>query len=176
VRKILLLLIIALAVTVFLPVAGSGHFPDSPIASPQTPADDGCTLPFNGSARKAVKLRSPDLNYVKFKNGKAISVADFLQYVCTLTSEVTHPVPATQPMNIEKMTMKIRGFVMAMKRDPDNDFHIQIADSPSPYKQTQIIVEVPPNGDILRIRAIRDDEAVSRRLWKGQAYNFLQVH
>jgi hypothetical protein len=31
-----------------------------------------------------------------------------------------------------------------MKRDPDNDLHIQIGDKAKPFKQNQIIVEIPP--------------------------------
>jgi hypothetical protein len=47
-------------------------------------------------------------------------------------------------MAVEKVTVKLKGFVMAMKLDPDKDLHIQIADSAAPYRQAQIIVEIPP--------------------------------
>jgi hypothetical protein len=49
-------------------------------------------------------------------------------------------------MEVEKVTVTLRGFVMAMKRDPDNDLHVQIADAARPYRQAQIIVEIPPGA------------------------------
>jgi len=33
---------------------------------------------------------------------------------------------------------------VAMKRDPDNDLHIQLGDKAKPYRQPQIVVEIPP--------------------------------
>ncbi|HYL97823.1 MAG TPA: hypothetical protein VEZ90_02625 [Blastocatellia bacterium] len=119
--------------------AGSGH----PRHSQDTGA--GCDLTFAGSARKLVKLRSPDQTYKKQNDGTAISVADFLSLVCTLDSKVTKPVPATKPMEVEKLEVTIDAFIIAMKQDPDNDFHIQIADT-ADASADQIIVEVPP-GD-----------------------------
>ena len=139
-----LLAVIAIAtVLVFLPTVNSGGA-TGPSPSYLQQQDDGCSLPFAGKARKAVKLRAPNLNYPRFNNGDPISVKDFLEHVCTLTSQIPAHVPATKPMGMEKLTMTVRGFVMAMKRDPDNDLHIQIADKASPYRQPQIIVEIPP--------------------------------
>ena len=45
-------------------------------------------------------------------------------------------------MKVEKVEVTIEAFILAMKRDPDNDFHIQIGDEPD-----QVIVEVPPGQD-----------------------------
>jgi hypothetical protein len=106
--------------------------------------DNGCDLTFTGSARKRVKLRSTTLDYPLHNSGRAISVRDFLSFVCPLDADVPHPVPASQPMEVEKVTVTLKGFVMAMKKDPDNDLHIQIADAARPYRQRQIIVEIPP--------------------------------
>jgi len=108
-------------------------------------SDAGCELDFAGSARKAVKLRKPGQNYRKQNDGDPITVADFLSLVCGLDSKVVKPVPATRPMNIEKLEVTIDAFIIAMKQDPDDDFHIQIADEPNAAAD-QIIVEVPP-GD-----------------------------
>lgn len=53
-------------------------------------------------------------------------------------------IPETEPMDSEKVKIKIRAFVLAMKKDPsDNDLHSQIADRASPYRQQQLIVEIP---------------------------------
>jgi hypothetical protein len=108
--------------------------------------DNGCDLTFTGSARKRVKLRSTTLDYPEHNSGRPISVRDFLAFVCPLDADVPRPVPSTEPMDMEKVTVTLRGFVMAMKKDPDNDLHIQIADAVRPYRQKQIIVEIPPGA------------------------------
>src|SRR5579884_1499746 len=57
-------------------------------------AVDGCKLAFAGTARKAVKLRTPDQNYPRANNGNPMTVADFLKWTCKLTKKVTNPVPS----------------------------------------------------------------------------------
>ena len=109
--------------------------------------DNGCGLKFTGKARKLVKMRPPNRNYPKFKNGDAISVKEFLAELCPEAStKVPDPVPAKTAMVVERQTITIRAFVLAMKRDPDNDLHIQIGDKSKPYKQPQIIIEIPPTN------------------------------
>ena len=120
---------------------------------PQT--NNGCGLKFGGkkSARKAVKMRSPTQNYPKFKNGDAISVKEFLSNVCPEAStKVPDPVPVSFPMAVERQTIIVHAFVLAMKLDPDNDLHIQIGDKASPFKQGQIIVEIPPTNKFCKVR------------------------
>src|SRR4051794_4291358 len=93
---------------------------------PQT--DNGCGLKFTGKR-----------DYPKFNNGRAISVKEFLTELCPDASkQVPDPVPAKTAMIVERQTITIRAFVLAMKRDPDNDLHIQIGDKASPFKQNQI--------------------------------------
>lgn len=162
-KKSLLAVFALTVVLVFLPTANS-----------QRP-DDGCSLPFRGSARRAVKMRSPDLNYPKFNNGNPISVAKFLEHVCALTPR--RPIPATRPMDMEKVTMTVKGFVLAMKHDPDNDLHIQIADTASPYRQTQIIVEIPPTQAYCedarsKMMKLYRDDSRKERLTRGRGYVF----
>ena len=111
--------------------------------------DNGCKLKFGGKpvARKAVKMRPPTRNYPLYKDGKAISVKEFLNPLCLEASKmVPSPVPKSAAMVVEKQTVTIRAFVLAMKLDPDNDLHIQIGDKAKPYKQAQIIVEIPPTN------------------------------
>lgn len=108
--------------------------------------DNGCALSFTGTARKRVKLRSTTLDYPEHNSGRPISVSEFLAFVCPLDAEVPARVPSTEPMDMEKVTVTLKGFVMAMKKDPDNDLHIQIADAARPYRQEQIIVEIPPTA------------------------------
>lgn len=115
--------------------------------------DNGCKLKFTGKARKPVKMRSPNKNYPKFNDGEPISVQEFLTEVCTEAStKVPDPVPATTTMLVERQTITIRAFVLAMKRDPDNDLHIQIGDKAKPFKQNQIIVEIPPTNKFCDVR------------------------
>jgi hypothetical protein len=60
-----------------------------------------------------------------------------------VSGDLQDPIPAKTAMLVERQTITIRAFVLAMKRDPDNDLHIQIGDKSKPYKQPQIIVEIP---------------------------------
>jgi hypothetical protein len=109
--------------------------------------DNGCKLKFLGKAiaRKAVKMRPPTKDYPLFKNGDPISVKEFLNPLCLEASKkVFKQVPKAAAMPIEEQTVTIRAFVLAMKLDKsDNDLHIQIGDKAKPYKQAQIIVEIP---------------------------------
>jgi len=116
-------------------------------STPATAAapDNGCGLSFAGSSRKAVKLRKPSLNYTQHNGGRAIAVSDFFSFVCTLDPQ--------EPMAAEKEQIKMRVFVLAMKLDPDNDLHMQVADAASPYKQQQLIVEIPPGADYCTARS-----------------------
>ena len=128
----------------------------SPTTFPQT--DNGCGLKFAGKARKLVKMRSPNRNYPKFNNGSAISVNEFLTELCPDASkQVPDPVPAKTAMIVERQTITIRAFVLAMKRDPDNDLHIQIGNKASPFKQNQIIVEIPPTTQFCGVRTTMMD-------------------
>jgi hypothetical protein len=124
----------------------------------QPQPDDGCSLTFGGddSSRKAVKLRKPGLNYTKHNGGRAVSVADFFSFVCTLDPNVPtrkKDVPLAEAMPMEKEVVKLRAFVLAMKLDPDKDLHVQIADSARPYTQQQLIVEIPPGADYCDARS-----------------------
>ncbi|MGH9764478.1 MAG: hypothetical protein ACREDR_32925 [Blastocatellia bacterium] len=134
--------ILVLTSLVVGPVAGERS---SRLQSAQTPGA-GCDLEFAGKDRKAVKLRTPDQSYKKQNDGKPLTVADFLSLVCSLDSKVSTPVPEDQPMDIEKVEVTLDAFIIAMKQDADNDFHIQIADKPD-ANANQIIVEVPPGQD-----------------------------
>lgn len=118
-------------------------------ATVTTNDNNGCDLRFAGSSRKAVKLRPVNLNYPFHNGGRAISVSDWFSFVCTLDQDVPankSDIPESRPMDLEKVKVKLRAFVLAFKRDPDNDLHVQVGDSAHPYKQTQLIVEIPPGA------------------------------
>lgn len=137
--------------------------------------DNGCKLKFTGKARKLVKMRSPNRNYPKFNDGEPISVKQFLTELCPdASTKVPDPVPATTVMLVERQTITIIAFVLAIKRDPDNDLHIQIGDKASPYNQPQIVVEIPPTNAYCDVRTemldlFRADDG--QGLTKGYVFN-----
>ena len=109
-------------------------------------APDDCNLTFAGSARKAVKLRSPSAgsSYTKLNGGSPITVAQWFKTTCSLDSKVPASVSATKPMSgIETQTVTLEGFLVAAKFDPDRDIHAEIAGSPT-WDTPHVIVEVPP--------------------------------
>jgi hypothetical protein len=140
-RTVLIFALIAIVLVFFSVQSGAKTKRHS---ASNSPPDNGCNLRFGGTARKPVKLRATNLNYDFHNNGRAISVAEFLQLACSLDDAVTSPVPADRPMDIEKLKIKLRGFVRAMKVDPDKDLHVQISDTDGSYLQPQIIIEIPP--------------------------------
>ncbi len=116
----------------------------------QVTSNNGCDLAFTGKSRKAVKLRPTTLNYSFNNGGRAISVNDWFGLVCTLDPDVPatkRNIPGSKPMAMEKLKVKMKAYVLAFKRDPDNDLHVQIGDAAKPYKQTQVIVEIPPGAE-----------------------------
>ncbi len=120
------------------------------------PQDNGCDLRFTGSDRKEVKLRPVNLDYTFRNGGRAVTVADFFTFVCPLDAQVPSrraDIPKTEAMEQEKLRVKIRAFVLAMKKDPDNDLHIQVGDRAKPYEQTQLIVEIPPGEEYCDVRS-----------------------
>jgi hypothetical protein len=95
------------------------------------PQDAGCALKFTGSDRKAVKLRSPTLDHPFNNGGRAISVADWYALVCPFDLEVPtrrDHIPKTTELPQEKLKVKVQGFLMAVKSEDDNDFHVQMGD------------------------------------------------
>lgn len=127
----------------------------APVAPPAfssaaPPGGDGCDLTFNGSDRKAVKLRPAGLDYTFLNGGRPVSLPDYFATVCPLDERVPtkrRDVPDEEPLPEERMKVKVRGFVMAMKLEEDNDLHVQIADRAQPFDQEQIVVEIPPGAE-----------------------------
>lgn len=131
---------------------GGGSFPAAaPAAEPAAPSrGDGCELVFSGSDRKAVKLRPANLEYPSLDGGRPVSLPDFFAAVCPLDERVPArrgEVPQFEPLPEERLSVKLRGWVMALKLEEDNDLHVQIADSPEPFDQAQVVVEIPPGAE-----------------------------
>jgi membrane peptidoglycan carboxypeptidase len=126
-----------------------------PAPTRTTTTNDGCDLRFAGSYRKQVKLRPTNLDYTFHNSGRAITVTDWLAFTCSLDPEVPlkSNIPATTALAQERVKIKLRGFLMAVKRDPDNDLHVQIAERARPYNQSQIIIEIPPGQEFCAARS-----------------------
>src|SRR5438094_9045336 len=112
-------------------------------------AADDCSLQFQGSARKAVKLRTKDSgkDYKKVSNGDAISVSDWLKMTCSLDGNVPSQIPATKAMpGIETQTVTLDGFLVAAKFEAtaDHDINAEIAESPK-WETPHVVVEVVQN-------------------------------
>lgn len=117
-------------------------------------APDNCAVPFNGSARKAVKLRtvSAGSSYTQVSNGSPIKVADWFTMTCSMDKNVPAQVSATKPIpKLETQTVTLQGFLMAAKLDADNDIHAEIAGSKN-WNDPHLIVEVPPGQEYCSAR------------------------
>jgi hypothetical protein len=116
---------------------------------------DGCDLTFEGSDRKAVKLRPANLDYEFLNGGRPISMADFYATVCPMDERVPErrrDVPQAEPLPEEMLRIKLRVFVMALKLEEDNDLHVQVAAHAEPFEQEQLVVEIPPGAEYCEAR------------------------
>jgi hypothetical protein len=126
----------------------------SPVAATR---GDGCDLAFAGSDRKAVKLRPANLNYTFLNGGRPVGLPDFFAAVCPLNERVPTKrgdVPQDEALSEERLKVKLRGFVMAMKLEDDNDLHVQVADRAEPFDQEQVVVEIPPGAEYCDARTV----------------------
>jgi hypothetical protein len=134
------------------------------------PDPNGCALGFAGSDRAAVKNRGPRLDVTFHNGGHAVSVADWYALVCPFDPEVPSrraDIPKTRPLPQERLKVKVRAFLLAVKAEPDNDLHVQVGDT-TRFNQEQLVVEVPPGGDFCDARTeimslMREDGAASLR-------------
>lgn len=158
----LLLLLLLLTSTGCLRSGGGGPAPiPSPALAPVASGrGDGCELTFEGSDRKAVKLRPAGLDYTFLNGGRPVGLPDFFAAVCPLDERVPSrrgEVPQDEPLPEERLRVKVRGYVMALKLEDDNDLHVQVADRPEPFDQEQIVVEIPPGAEYCEARTAMMD-------------------
>ena len=114
-----------------------------------------CNIPFEGSERKGVKMRKPGQKYTLHNGGRAVTVSEFYSYVSGLVDGVPSQrklVPDDEPLKAEKLTMKVKGYLMAGKSEDDNDFHLQISEKPEWKELTQLVVEIPPGEEYCEAR------------------------
>ncbi len=116
---------------------------------------EDCNIPFEGSERKAVKNRKPGQKYTFHNGGRAITVSEFYSYVSSLVDGIPSQrklVPHDTPLKAEKLTIKVRGYLMAGKSEDDNDFHLQISETPEWKEMSQLVVEIAPGEDFCEAR------------------------
>lgn len=158
ISHITVLLLLLLTSIGYSLTGGSGASSSTPVAvSPVVSIrGDGCDLTFTGSDRKAVKLRPANLDYTFLNGGRSVALTDFFTAVCPLDERVPTrrgAVPQDETLPEERLKVKLRGFVMAMKLEDDNDLHVQLADRPEPFDQEQVVVEIPPGAEYCVARA-----------------------
>jgi hypothetical protein len=120
----------------------------------------GCELDFEGEDRKAVKLRAPRyLNYRALNGGKSMSVAQWFAHVCTFDEDAParrREVPQDRAMEMENNLVTLRAYVLAVRREDDNDYHVQVGDF-THWDQEQIVIEVPPGATYCAARNVITD-------------------
>jgi hypothetical protein len=137
--------LILLATVLAVPSISQQHSKKKTAGAASANPED-CSVAFAGSARKAVKLRTAaaGTGYSKVNSGSAITVAQWFQMTCKLDPKVPATVPVSKPMQgLETQEVKLKGFLLAAKLDPDNDIHAEIAGSTA-WNTPHLIVEVPP--------------------------------
>ncbi len=116
---------------------------------------DCCALRFRGHARKLVKLRSPDFaaQYQPVgSDAQPATVSSILAMGCELQPQLPDVIPENDALDVEKRVVTLQGFLMAVRFErlgplQDQDFHIQLSDSPDWSASKHLIIEVPPGED-----------------------------
>src|SRR5437667_471945 len=104
-------------------------------------AADDCSLQFQGSARKAVKLRTKDSgkDYKKVSNGDAISASDWLKLTCSLDGDVPSQIPATRlcPESKRRLSRSTVSWLLQSSRPPlTTTFTRRLRNHPSGKRRT----------------------------------------
>src|SRR5947209_7249865 len=104
------------------------QYPQPGQSASKSPAD--CTWQFAGSYRKAMKLRTGAnaAGYTDLNNGQPVTVAQFLQTVCSFDSQVPSHIPTSAMQGLETIRVKLRGYLLGAKfeRTGDHDIHVEI--------------------------------------------------
>lgn len=168
-------LILLLALSLLLTLVLSG-----PVHSQKKLEADSCKWKSTAIDRKKVKNRSLKADrYPEFKNGKAITVPEFYDLVCSFDAPAKKDIVEMVPISdLEERTVTVRGFLVAAKfeRGQDHDIHAQIAASKE-WDQDQLIIEVPAGGKYCPVRKalwslVRTDRQNSGSKSKGDTIKF----
>ncbi len=113
-------------------------------------SDKSCELEYEGSVRKEVKLRPPGLSYEKANDGKTLTVPEWFSMLCGRRYEslLRDKFPQDAAHESEHLWVRIRAYVLLVKSEEDNDYHIQVAARPEwSVNNPQIIIEIPPGAN-----------------------------
>lgn len=126
----------------------------SPVVHLQEP--DDCNLVFQGKSRKSVKLRSEEdgAHYPKHNSGEPITIGRWLEFTCSLETNLPSKIPETAPMDVEKTQISLEGYLLGVRFEKshhegdgkDNDLHVEIGES-SNWNSKHVIVEIPPGDE-----------------------------
>jgi len=115
---------------------------------PVSEADD-CSLTFNGSARRDVKLRTVQdgSHYESVNNGDSLTVAEWLKMTYSQFDPKVLEVKDVPIPGIETQKVSPKGYLVAARFENeatgDHDIHAEISDEPN-WSSPHVIVEVPP--------------------------------
>src|ERR1051325_8646407 len=125
----------------------------APPVQPAAQAPDDCSLTFNGTARKAVKLRPRSLAATYTTFGTAAAPRDLTAWfaaACMWQAKVPATIPETAPIvGAEDQVATLQAYLVAVKYegDGDRDFHIELSASSDWTASNHVIVEVPPGQE-----------------------------
>ena len=122
-------------------------------------APDHCTLQFNGTDRKRVKLRTvaDGANYFNVNGGRPIDIPGWFREVCTLDASVParNRISQTTPLNqIETRRVTVRGFLLGAKFESgsaDHDIHAEIGEVAN-WETPHVVIEIPPGAAYCELR------------------------
>lgn len=142
----------------------------APTANTQAP---GCTMTFAGTDRKKVKNRKPrQTDYTFVNGGRSISVPEWFTFVCGLDPDAptrSADVPQIVAMDVEAYRVKVRAFILAVRREPDNDLHVQTGET-ADWNQQQLIVEVRLGRHSVRTALV---DMMTADGWNGRSRDYI---
>lgn len=123
-------------------------------------SDPSCILVYEGIDRKDIKLRPSGLSYPAHNSGKAISVAEWFALLCGREYEslLRDKFPNDASHQAEHLFITLRAYILLVKSEEDNDYHLQVADRPEwSLDNPQVIVEIPPGVNYCTARKNFED-------------------
>ena len=113
--------------------------------------NDGCPEGFAGSDRDAIKNRTPDagFQYGRVNGGNPINASKWFGQTCEWDTQLDSLRPWKKAQfktklvdDVENLRVTLRGYLVSVKKDADNDFHVEIAESPN-WSSRHMIAEFP---------------------------------
>jgi hypothetical protein len=117
---------------------------------------DDCSWENKSKARKSVKTRSAESgkNYLKYNDGKPITIDEWYKLTCSLDARVPNQIPADSAIEgAETVRVTLRGFVLGahFERDGDHDMQAEVAGSPE-WTSDHVLLELAPGKEYCAAR------------------------